>query len=164
MPAIYISGRSPTVSFPCKKTLPPTTTASPLSAFSSQKNLLSSLNHSPVMITDNDVVEIVHNTPIGAGGHANIFEETLDGRSVIVKSYRLYEMGDVERTLRVGNQNSFFTLHDSHSTSEIPQRDCSMHPAIPSKHCPVSRCYFRARVPLVSRLQHHWIHGAERVP
>jgi hypothetical protein len=55
----------------------------------------------------NEMVKIVGDTPIGAGGHANILEATLDGRDVILKSYRLYEIGGIERTFLVRNQRSF---------------------------------------------------------
>lgn len=48
-----------------------------------------------------DEVIIVGNTPIQAGGYADIWEATLDGHNVILKSYRSYETGDIESTSRV---------------------------------------------------------------
>ena len=52
---------------------------------------------------DPDDVKVVGHTPIDAGGSADIWEGTIDGRSVSQKSYRCYESCDVERIFQVRN-------------------------------------------------------------
>ena len=46
-------------------------------------------------------VGIVGNAPVQAGGYADIWKATLNGRDVILESYRSYETGDNARTFRV---------------------------------------------------------------
>ena len=48
-----------------------------------------------------DDVKMVGDIPIGAGGSADIWEGTIYGGSIFQKSYRCYEICDVERILQV---------------------------------------------------------------
>ena len=48
-----------------------------------------------------DELNVLGSGPIGVGGYADIWEAALGDRSVILKSYRLYETGDIKHTSRV---------------------------------------------------------------
>jgi hypothetical protein len=48
-----------------------------------------------------DEVRVVGSTPIQAGGYTDVWEATLNGRNVVLESYRPYETGDIEHTSRV---------------------------------------------------------------
>lgn len=64
-------------------------------------------------------VTVVGDTPIAAGGFADIWRGTRGANSIIQKSYRCYETGDVESISRVRNELSSrtawltFCLRDS---------------------------------------------------
>ena len=55
-------------------------------------------------------VRIVDNSPIQAGGYADNWEAILDGRNVVLESYRSYETGDIDGTFRVRNVRLFTHL------------------------------------------------------
>ena len=48
-----------------------------------------------------DELKVLDNGPIGVEGYTDIWEATIDNRDFILKSYRLYETGDIEHTSRV---------------------------------------------------------------
>jgi len=52
-----------------------------------------------------DAVKVADNTPTGAGGFADIWKGTFDGRSVIQKSYRCHESCTFEHTFPVRNED-----------------------------------------------------------
>ena len=56
-----------------------------------------------------DDVKVVGDTPIGAGGFADIWGGIIDGHSVLQKSYRCYEHCGAERIFRVRNNRSSHT-------------------------------------------------------
>ena len=51
-------------------------------------------------------LKVIGNTPIGAGGYADIWEATLGGRAVVLKSYRPYETDNIGHTSRVREERS----------------------------------------------------------
>lgn len=83
-------------------------------------------------------VKMVGNVPVNAEGFADIWEGTLDDRSVLQKSYRCYESCDIERIFRVRNKR-LHAPHDSHSVPGIFQRVVGVHSALPSKRRPSCR-------------------------
>lgn len=50
---------------------------------------------------DPNEVNLVDERPIAAGGFANVYEATHDGRKVILKSYRPYVLFDVAQVVAV---------------------------------------------------------------
>lgn len=67
---------------------------------------LSPPNHPPALVVE---VMVVGSTPIQAGGYTDTWGATLNGRDIILESYRFYEIGgDIECTSRVRNDH-FFT-------------------------------------------------------
>lgn len=64
--------------------------------------------------------KVIGNTPIGAGGYANIWEATLGGRAVVLKSYRFYEVGDIGHASQVRDEYLI-----SHRVTHILYRDTS---------------------------------------
>ena len=64
-----------------------------------------------------DEVRVISNTPIRAGGYADTWEATLNGRDVVLESYRSYEVGDIECTTRVRNY-CFFAHRTVYTASQ----------------------------------------------
>jgi hypothetical protein len=62
-----------------------------------------------------DEVKVVGDTPVGAGGFADIWKGTLDGRTVLQKSYRRYKYCDIESIFQARNGSSART-----ATAHIP--------------------------------------------
>ena len=56
-------------------------------------------------------INVVGNYPISAGGFADIWKGTLDGRRVALKSYRCYMSSDVDEVITVGRNHSPFRVH-----------------------------------------------------
>lgn len=55
-------------------------------------------------------VTVIGDTPIAAGGSADIWQGTCNGKSIVQKSHRCYETGGIEDTSRVRNELSSHTL------------------------------------------------------
>jgi len=56
-------------------------------------------------------INLIGKHPIAAGGFADIYEATLDGRKVVLKSYRCYESFDVARVVTVPCNHSPHPIH-----------------------------------------------------
>ena len=65
------------------------------------QNLRSSLSPTTCHWLDPEDVNLIGEYPIAAGGFANIYGATYDGRKVILKSYRCYELFDAARVVAV---------------------------------------------------------------
>jgi len=84
-------------------------------------------------------VTVIGDTPIAAGGFADIWKGTRgygrDSHNVIQKTYRCYEICDVERTFRVRNQHSshtpWFTFHFRGSSARCGYSHNSPTPTLP---------------------------------
>ena len=65
------------------------------------QNLRLSLSPTTFHWLDPEDVNLISEYPIAAGGFANIYGVTYDGRKVILKSYRCYELFDAARVVAV---------------------------------------------------------------
>jgi len=61
---------------------------------------------SPYRWLDPEDIKLVGEHPIGAGGFANIWEVTHNGRKAVLKSYRCYVSSDVTQVVAVRSNHT----------------------------------------------------------
>ena len=83
-------------------------------------------------------VRVVGDTPIAAGGFADIWRATCDATSIVQKSYRCYETGDVGSISQVRIELSYVP-HGLRSVSEVPQRGVGARTAFSPQRYPIPR-------------------------
>ena len=111
-------------------------------------------------------VRVVGDTPIGAGGFADIWGGIIDGHSVLQKSYRCYEHCCDERIFRVRkNRSSSFTYPMVNTPfPEIPRGGMGAHPTFSSEHRPVYWDQPHPKSSLFSRPRRRWSPRSQRIP
>jgi len=75
-------------------------------------------------------VKLVGEHPIAAGGFANIWKGTYDGRDVVLKSYRCYASFDAAQAVAVRCNRLFSRVLVDDFLTEVSQRSSRMDPPL----------------------------------
>ena len=106
-------------------------------------------------------VKILGDCPARAGAFTDIWDGSLAGERVAIKSYRINSTTDPTQARMVSfrwhPQTFWFT--DPSSTAEVPQGSAGMHQAFPPEHCSVPCCVHHSAISAGSRVR---LHGMPR--
>jgi hypothetical protein len=104
-------------------------------------------------------VKILGDRPARAGAFTDIWDGSLAGERVAIKSYRIYSTTDPTqaRMVRIRWHPQVFWSTDPLSTAEVPQGSASMHQAFPPEHCSVPCYVHHSATPAGSRIRLHGI-------
>ena len=95
-------------------------------------------------------VRVVGDTPIAAGGFADIWRGTRNATSIVQKTYRCYETGDVGSISQVRIEPSYVP-HGLRSVSEVPRRGVGARTAFSPQRCPIPRNQSFSKPPFFPR-------------
>ena len=100
-------------------------------------------------------VEIFTTLPNRAGAFTNVWNGSLAGDRVVIKSYRLYSAEDFTHARMVRFRMHLRTLcyTDPPFATEVLQGSTGVLKAFPSKHRPVPGCVHHLRTPVSSRVR-----------
>ena len=101
-------------------------------------------------------LEVVGQSPVDAGGIAEVWEGRMDGHKVATKSYRCYLASDRLLTCVVSRKYSCCVLSTEGTTSTaILQRSSDKQSSGTPEHRPIRRNVFYSRTPTGSRVRLH---------
>jgi len=78
-------------------------------------------------------IKIVGEHPVAAGGFADVWEGTYDGRKVVLKSYRCYVLFDVVNVVAVRYNYARTEYMANGSLAEVSQRSSRVDPPAPTR-------------------------------